>query len=211
LIRASIRSLSGDEDALDAASATNFPNSSDLAPLIAFRAQLLINGGAYQEAEALLTSVDAFKYSSAGISAIYHLKTLQDPQDPLPSAAIRYLVTTAEALTDSSLDLSDATRTASLFQISQELERRQCHQEAANVLQAFLNRCGASIDSSERLMANAKLAIALSYVQPAEAEKSTHALPKVPSARSPSLLTPPPLPRSPVEHQLCGRSCPGAR
>jgi hypothetical protein len=193
LIRASIRSLSGagDEDALDAAASAMslLPNSSssDLAPLIAFRAQLLINRGSYQEAESLLSSLDDLKHSPAGISAIYHLKTLQAaaaasaadaPQDS-SSAAIQYLVTTADALTNSSLELSDVTRTASLFQISQELERRQCHQEAANVLQAFLTRCGASIDSSERLMANAKLAIALSFVQPAEAEKSTHALPKV--------------------------------
>lgn len=178
LIRASIRYLSGEEDGLDAASAANLPNSSDVAPLIAFRAQLLINRGAFKEAEALLTTLDNLKYSPAGISAIYHLKALQDSSDS-SSSAIQYLVTTAEALTNSSLDLSDATRTASLFQISQELERRQCHEEEANVLKAFLNRCGASIDSSERLIANAKLAIALSYVQPAEAEKTTHMLPKV--------------------------------
>lgn len=179
MIRSAINSLSGDY--LNCAKSLEedikkLSGSSDITLLSALLAQLYINQGSYAEAESQISALNQLKYSPAGISAIYQLKILQDPNG---STAMKYLLSAAESLTNSAEDVSDSTRTAALFQISQELEKHQFYQESANVLQSLLTRCAESIDSSERLMASAKLAIALSYVKPAEAQKSARSLPKV--------------------------------
>jgi hypothetical protein len=184
--------LSGCEECLDKeirqlsrSSSTSATASADHSSLVALRAQIFINRGLYHEAEALISTLTELKHSPGGISAIYQLKLLQeeaaaaDSSSPTASPAIKYLQAEAESLVDISLEITDSVRTASLFHIAQELEKRLCHQEAADVLTALLSRCAASIDSSERLVATAKLAIALSYAQPQEAEKSVHALAKV--------------------------------
>ena len=121
------------------------------------------------------------KYTPAVISAIYQLKKLQQNSENVsnPPASISYLVSTAKKLDDPSLNIQDALRASSLFQISQELDQNGFYEESANVLQILMNRCSSCINSTERFMISSKIAIALSHVLPTEAEKITRSLPKV--------------------------------
>lgn len=153
----------------------------DITPLLILKAQTFILRELYSKAEEVINQLNEdLKYSPAVISTIYQLKVLQqNSENTKPSSSILYLLSIAKKLEDSSLNISDTNRTFSLYQISQELDENGYYQESANVLQTIINRYSSSIDSSERFMISSKIAIALSYVSPTEAEKVTRSLPKV--------------------------------
>lgn len=156
-------------------------SSHDIIPLLILKAQTFILRRDYSKAEEIISSLNDLKYTPAVISTIYQLKNLQeDPETPSkPPHAISYLLLTAKKLDDPSLQISESLRATSLFQISQELEQNGYYEETATTLQSLMNRCSSSIDSTERFMISSKIAIALSYVLPADAEKITRSLPKV--------------------------------
>ncbi len=127
-----------------------------------------------------MLSLGDLKSSPGVISAIYNLKSLRVSANQIPvTAPIDFLLSTAKSLDDPSVSISDSMRTSSLFQIAQELDERQWHKESAQVLRTLLTRCSSYIDSAERLVASSKLAVALSYINPEEAEIATRSLPKV--------------------------------
>lgn len=151
--------------------------------------QTLIARQRYSDALTFLDDINSLKYTAAGVSAVYYLKALelksqdqnkQNVKQILSKVASEYLVEVAASLDEcSDAEYSAANGTQTLLFIAQVLEQHQHHRASANALQILL-RCGSGdLDAAERLIVTAHLTTALSYHEPAEAERYASSLPPV--------------------------------
>ena len=150
--------------------------------------QTLIMRLRYDEAFDILKDITSLKFSPAGVSASFYIKSLSHHQanpdmsfrDCLDEISLEYLVKVAEEINDCSDTVySAAGATQTLLFISQILEQRNHHGASANVLQILLRCGGDDLSGVDRLRITAHLVSAMSYDNPEEASRYANSLPQI--------------------------------